>query len=33
MLENQTPLEAIETDLGLQLVTTILDRIDYGVFG
>jgi putative toxin-antitoxin system antitoxin component (TIGR02293 family) len=32
LLDGQTPLEAIETDRGLQMVTTILGRIAYGVF-
>lgn len=32
LLDDQTPLEAIKTDLGLQMVTTILGRIEYGVF-
>lgn len=32
LLENRTPLEAIETDRGFQMVTTILGRIEYGVF-
>jgi len=32
LLHGQTPWEAIETDLGLQMVTTILGRIEYGVF-
>jgi|CXWL01.1.fsa_nt_gi hypothetical protein len=30
--ENRTPLEAIEMNLGLQPGTTILGRIEYGVF-
>lgn len=32
LLGNRTPLEAIEADRGFQLVTTILGRIEYGVF-
>lgn len=32
LLDDQTPWEAIETDLGLQMVTAILGRIEYGVF-
>ena len=32
LLNGQTPLQAIETDLGLQMVTTIPGRIEYGVF-
>lgn len=31
-LSHQTPLEAIQTDTGLQLVMTILGRIEHGVY-
>lgn len=30
--ENRTPLEAIEADRAVQMVPTILGRIEYGVF-
>lgn len=32
LLNDQTPLEAIQTDTGLQLVMTILGRIEHGVY-
>ncbi len=31
-LSQQTPLDAIRTDTGLQLVMTILGRIEHGVY-
>ena len=31
-LSHQTPLEAIQIDTGLQLVMTILGRIEHGVY-
>lgn len=31
-LSHQTPLEGIQTDTGLQLVMTILGRIEHGVY-
>ncbi|NOS79307.1 MAG: DUF2384 domain-containing protein [Nitrospira sp.] len=32
LLNDQTPLKAIQTDTGLQLALTILGRIEHGVY-